>query len=143
MYLKKTVMEKELFLMAKIEDVGIRSLEFPHILVTFEEKCLTQLQVVFKVKNTVFRVTGHLGVLCTAPHHPFPTGPMGREASGALHPSQGGGRGPGWEALSCRPGSSQCFSSWKQLGRWINTLGRYSKCFISSPYKNKVLYLHH
>lgn len=60
-------MEKELFLMAKIEDVGIRNLEFPHILVSFEEKRLTQLQVVFRVKNTVFRVPGHLRVLGTAP----------------------------------------------------------------------------
>lgn len=39
-YLKNTVMEK-IAITAKIEDVNIRNLEFPHILVTSNEKTLT------------------------------------------------------------------------------------------------------
>lgn len=77
--------------------MGIRNLQFPHILVTSDEKRLTRLQVVFMVKNIVFRVTGHLRALCTVPHQPRPAGAMRRGASDALHPGWGCGTGPGWE----------------------------------------------
>lgn len=114
-YLKNTVMEK-IAITPKIEDVNIRNLEFPHILVTSNEKTLTWLQVVFKVKYIVLRTTGHLRALCTAPCHPHLAGAMGRGASDALYPGQGCEMESGWKPLSCCPGrdpsASAAGNSW-------------------------------